>query len=198
MSLEKIQSNKWKKPSVLIRNIEYELARKGNIGLRCKEPHTCYICAKVFSHRDALARHLRIFHAKATAMFCDHCPKRYFDKGSLVQHMKSHMKKNLACNVCDFRTADRNILKAHKSTHVRNEKCKICDKRVTSLRMHMISHAPKEICPICDKRVSKYGLKPHLKTHDKHKCKQCNVIFRNYEELRRWVNFNTKFCFVTY
>lgn len=184
--LENIQWKKMKKPSLKRESITNELAKKYNPGLNYWDPHTCHLCSKVCSLRSILAKHLSTKHGFSSEMFCDHCTKTYFDKYALQQHMRNHMKKCLTCNVCDFKTADRSILRIHKLTHVKNEKCKICDKQVTSLRMHMISHAPKEICPICGQQQTKYKLKSHMKMHKNHKCKQCNGNFKNSEDLRRY------------
>lgn len=165
-----------------------ELARKGNSGLRSTEPHTCYICKKIISNRSCLSQHLKSVHGESPAMFCDQCPKVFFVKTVLQDHMKGHSTKVFACNICDYKSARIHNFRRHKSAHFLKEKCKICDKNVVSLEAHLRKvHQPREVCPICNKQIRSYKIKEHIWNHEgnRYKCKDCGETLPSAEFLRR-------------
>lgn len=141
------------------------LALKGNEGLSFKDPHTCCLCKLVAKNRKNLKRHLKCIHGRATTLYCDHCPKIYFARDRLTRHMKVHCQRVLACNHCDYKAAYKHNLTIHKLTHEVKKKCKICGKRVNSLKSHLKSHLPKEPCPVCGKKVRRYNMSSHVKIH---------------------------------
>lgn len=137
------------------------LAKKGNEGKGCKEPHTCYICLQICSRRHRLVRHLENVHFSS--------------------------KKTMRCDVCDFCTADSSFLKRHKRTHFPSVECPICKKQMTSPESHKLAHdKTKEKCSVCQMMIQKKHMQKHMKTsHSSKKCKHCEETFENKEDLRR-------------
>lgn len=164
------------------------LARRGNEKVGCLDFHTCCFCQKILSCRAALGRHIEMTHCKTTKLLCDFCPKIYFTKSAILRHLKSiHCKKRFACNICDFKTAQKGCLKGHKLTHAPKVQCHICKKPVTSLKKHLEAHRPKTACPICKEFFHKKAIENHMeKIHNGVKCKKCQWTSDNFEKLRRY------------
>lgn len=160
------------------------LAKKGNKGLGAYDFHTCCICKKVISNRRNLIRHLETVHSKGVKFHCDLCPKFYFSKGEIFEHVKTHAKKNFACNICDYKTWNRALLKAHALSHVPKVDCPICNRQVKNLKLHLKSHKHKETCPVCNKMLHKTSMTHHMKGHEIQKCELCGESFERID-LRR-------------
>lgn len=162
------------------------LVTKGNEGLNFTKPHTCCFCQKVLKDRGKLKRHMLTLHSGSLKVFCDLCPKIYFSKSDLLNHMKNvHCEKRFACDVCDYKTANRNHIKKHKMIHNEKVQCPICKKLVTSLRGHVRMHT-KVKCSICQKTMIKQSLRQHMANHVQ-KCKSCGETFEDKPTLRRQV-----------
>lgn len=86
------------------------LARKGNETILYKSAHTCCLCQKVFSSRYNLIQHIQSAHSRTTQFFCDLCPKIYFNKTLISNHMTVHKNKSFHCNFCDYKTAKKYAL----------------------------------------------------------------------------------------
>lgn len=170
--------------------IAMTLAKKGNENLSCLDPHVCCFCGKLSSSRYALRSHIDTVHCKSRKLFCDLCPKYFFNRTHILTHMVTvHSKKNFSCNICDYKTASKRVFLFHKMTHNAKAPCPICNKQVSSMKRHIAIHKPKESCPICFKLFQKRCLKNHMKTHtrikDAQKCRNCKDTFENKEDLRR-------------
>lgn len=165
----------------------HQLAKKGNDGLGSMEPHTCCFCGIILKSRFNIRKHIERLHCRSTKMFCDLCPKAFFVKDGISQHMEVHCKKAFVCKVCDYRTARLNHFKKHTRIHAAKIECKICKKNVTSLKDHLTLHRMKEKCSVCQKVILKRSMKDHLKLHIEkpHKCKACRDAFDSKEDLRR-------------
>lgn len=166
------------------------LAKKGNEGLDSRDPHTCCICQKVVAGSYFLRQHLEKVHLKTRKMYCDLCPKVYFDKHDIASHMKqTHSKKTFACNICDYRTAVKHYLYRHKETHSEKVECPVCKKFVSFLRRHIErAHESRVNCSVCQKEVTKEWLSKHMATKHKktiYQCDNCDESFGNKEDLRR-------------
>lgn len=148
--------------------------------------HSCKICNRTFTRGYTLAKHVADIHGNP--MFCDHCPKIFNDKNLLKSHMQYHRTKKFTCNICGFRSAMIHDLKKHKIIHNLKEKCKICDKQVSSLKLHLrTAHKAKKACLICGKMIAENQMKKHLGIHDSSrlKCKDCDETFAKHIDLRR-------------
>lgn len=188
MLLERLKSGrKASKKSKFYSDKVIALAKKGNHGPKTTDPHSCCICQKVFSCIETLKKHLVTFHSKSKKISCDLCPKFYFTKAAISNHMRIHGKKNFFCNVCDYRTPAKAHFQRHKLTHSAKAECPICKKQVTVLNEHMKTHTQTKVsCPVCGKLFCKSSsMKHHLKSHEIRKCGECCETFENREALRR-------------
>lgn len=174
-----------------INNTANAVTRIGNKGLLATDPHTCCFCKKVISSRHGLKKHIERFHRKITKFSCDLCPKFYFVKNELKIHMnRVHLKsyEKLHCNLCDYKTTKKHLLKNHEKKHRDKIECSICGKLVMNMKFHLHVHEGKEQCSICQKMVQKRNMKNHMKRiHVAKKCKSCDETFLIKKELRRWV-----------
>lgn len=156
-----------------------------------KDCCTCLICHKNFVNRFTLKKHFEDIHNKTERLLCDLCLKVCFSKDKMRYHMKMfHIYKHFACNVCEYKTASGHLFRMHKMTHAASIECTICLKQVSALKVHMITHKPKVSCPICQKLVKKRQLQTHSNIfHKKIKCKDCDKVLDNKEDLRKFVVF---------
>lgn len=163
------------------------LISKGNEQLRPRDPHTCFICKKVFANRYNLENHIRNVHHVSKKMFCDLCPEIFFSKGLLYRHMQEvHCNKRFACNVCDYKSVNKTFYQNHMALHNAKQECPICKKFVPSLANHKRVHEPKKCCSVCQKMVRRRYMKEHMNIHEqrRYKCKSCGNDFETVEDLR--------------
>lgn len=137
------------------------MALKGNEGLRSSEPHTCCFCQKVMRSREILRNHLNIIHLQMNKWYCDHCPKFYFMKSTLVDHMQAvHSKEKFTC--------------------------KICNQQYTSLKHHTQEHRRVQ-CVICGRMVFRSNRKKHARRHGLNNFDKC---FEIKQDLKQNKNLN--------
>lgn len=189
LSVKTISASTFGKPENTVeRSISLDdLVKKGNELLLSKDSHTCCLCQRRFCNRLTLKYHLESFHSKSAKFFCDLCPKFYFNLPRMRLHMiNMHSMKRFACNVCDYKSANRTSLKHHKLVHAAKVECPICKKAVSSMKQHMKNHKPKKLCPICQKMISYRHLSLHMKSHAKvTRCNSCSQHFDNKVDLQR-------------
>ena len=81
----------------------------------------CNICAKVYTDKHCLERHIKIEHEKVEIkkpFICDKCDNCFETKGGLAAHMKTHEEK-MPCPECGERIRN---LKAHmRAVHTPDE-----------------------------------------------------------------------------
>lgn len=190
-SIVPLEPNRLEKPPKYARRYERgseavdAFLRKGNEGLNNSDPHRCCFCQKIYSNRTGYRRHLENTHCKTKKWICDLCPKFYFTKHALYLHMRTHLSKDLFCDVCDYRTSVKLCLDSHKLSHATRVECPICHKQVTSIKVHMIEHGPKVLCPICQRMIIKPSIKKHIKEHKIQKCDKCDEVFVNMTDRAR-------------
>lgn len=139
------------------------LARKGNEGRRAIDLHTCCLCRRIYATRQTLVKHLENVHCRTTKMLCDFCPGVFYDKATINRHMLKHTSEMLTCDLCDHRSAFKHTMREHMLTHSKNVECRICGKKVSSLKAHMQFHKPKAKCPTCQRLISQTYLRNHIK-----------------------------------
>jgi uncharacterized Zn-finger protein len=50
----------------------------------------CHVCNKLFATRQVLRCHIEAVHEKIKRFACDKCPKKFYQKGGVLEHLKSH------------------------------------------------------------------------------------------------------------
>lgn len=148
-----------------------------------ENPNKCKICLKTFAY---LKEHMENIHNKSNKMFCDHCPKVFFTRPAIIQHVRAaHRTKTFACNICDYKTCFRSFLRSHLLIHAEKVECPVCKKQVTVLKHHMKNHREKKSCPICGRMLLKYLLGKHIRNHSKKpfKCQKCEESFEFRRDL---------------
>lgn len=166
------------------------LARNGNEGLRNNDPHSCCFCQNIYLSHFSLIDHLDSVNCQSNKIACDLCPKIFFTKKGIRNHVQLHEKKKFECNICDYSTVKKSHLKRHKITHeqIPRYECSICHKRVREVRAHMKTHTAqkKTRCVICKKMMAEVRIKVHMKRHNYlRKCDNCEETFKSHEDLRR-------------
>ncbi|XP_046558271.1 zinc finger and SCAN domain-containing protein 2-like [Haliotis rubra] len=162
-----------------------ETVESGGVGT-CKvsEPNEvkaqvreCGVCHTSFSNAEEFVLHM-MQHSLYDSFMCDHCGKRFVDKGSLSRHKLKHsrnLRREFHCKECHKSFTTNTYLKSHMRTHT-GEKihaCDECDERFTfsnMLRRHKFKVHKDSIreCPICNKEfVNGMLLEKHLADHEK-------------------------------
>lgn len=159
--------------------------------------HCCDICAKLFSTKYSLNRHLKIHEKNPSADFhCSECGKSFFVKQYLTNHVyKVHKKMVFMCEHCGSNFPSKNSLINHinfKHAIVAKNVCPVCEKSFKdgdALRRHAKSHQTvKSKCDDCGKMVK------HLNLHRKsckterpriHACEKCKKSFATKAYLRK-------------
>jgi uncharacterized Zn-finger protein len=59
-----------------------------------QKPFQCLICSKTLSSKDNLRSHIETVHEKKTRFTCPHCPKAFYYKHTLQDHISSHTFTN--------------------------------------------------------------------------------------------------------
>ena len=78
-----------------------------------KVQYSCNQCAKSFSEKVSMQRHIKSEHEKVRFR-CDKCDTSFSEKGTLQRHIKSaHMKIRYNCNKCEKCFSLKNNLKRH-------------------------------------------------------------------------------------
>ena len=120
---------------------------------------------------------------------CVLCNTNLFSCEKLKSHLEYHLKKKIhQCQLCDYTTSHKGLLKRHidgKHKKLKPHQCHICNfttAQKSGLKMHIDSvHnqlKPHE-CPICDYTTTQKGnLKLHIDSIHKelkpHKCPNCD------------------------
>ncbi|XP_067661674.1 zinc finger protein 62 homolog [Haliotis asinina] len=137
----------------------------------------CSVCHTSFTNAEEFVLHM-MQHSLYDSFMCDHCGKRFVDKGSLSRHKLKHsrnLRRDFHCKECNKSFTTNTYLKSHMRTHT-GEKihaCDECDERFTfsnMLRRHKFKVHKDSIrmCPICNKEfVNGMLLEKHLAEHEK-------------------------------
>lgn len=99
-------------------------------------PFTCF-CGKIFEKIKSFKKHQSLKHSLNRMPFkCSTCEKKFFERGNLNRHMKSHNNNNnnnrYQCSACSKCFTRSDALKRHFSTmHVgqKQHSCKFCQKK---------------------------------------------------------------------
>ena len=170
----------------------------------------CSHCRIKLASEHELKGHLmqlhKFAHVKEAQVFsCEHCPKQFKNKNSLLNHI-SHYKntKTFKCDLCDQEISKSlTNLQRHKDTvHSKVEvNCSICKKGFNykdALNSHMKRMHSKGAntykCELCSKYLrNKINLRIHVQsqhTNEKKsfKCEFCNIHLSSNSYLKKHVN----------
>ena len=95
------------------------------------EPRYHCHCGKSYHFAAELCVHKLTHRRIWTAIFSyPKCSKSYFSQADLAKHAKTHEKIKWCCNICNYFSFDRCLLKSHKHVHERKDRyfCNNCGK----------------------------------------------------------------------
>ena len=122
----------------------------------------CQRCNEKYASLETLNKHL----CKREKVPCPKCGKYYPRKG-LTKHMLIHSEKNLKCELCEYKTSDKDHLTFHKKIHGEKKYiCDICSKGFSNkiiLKGHIRTHEEKVTCPYCGGKYTPLILTTHIK-----------------------------------
>lgn len=109
-----------------------------------RQHHTCCICQKVVTDRKNLRNHFESFHFKSKKRICDHCPRFYYTRNGILQHMRVHSSKFYQCNSCRYMTYNKRSFQDHQQGHTKVQ-CPRCRANVGHLDRHMKRHEKDDL-----------------------------------------------------
>lgn len=120
------------------------LTRIGNQGLTMRQHHTCCLCQRVVSDRKNLRNHFEAFHFKSKKRICDHCPKFYYTRNGILQHMRAHGSNFYQCSFCRYTTYNKRSFQDHQRSHAKVQ-CPRCRAYVGYMDKHMKRHEQDDL-----------------------------------------------------
>ena len=137
---------------------------------------SCDKCDMKCNTENELTKHVEEHHANQTCQICD---QTFTDKSELEQHRKSHVDTEYNCEMCEYKTQDKELLKTHVNFQhegpARKFECSTCKNTFSAeleLEEHIKLHEKVASlgdyqCNLCEhKALSKEDLEKHL--HDEH------------------------------
>ena len=158
----------------------------------------CQTCSHSTNTEANLKRHKEHMHSDIY-FDCDSCPAKYHTQRSLDAHKKRlHGPAiTLGCDLCDYQTKDKVLLKKHKERvhEGKKYKCESCEYTSSNSHVIKIHFRSKHLGQYfkCEKCDSKYPKKSVLRYHyetkhnneNLHKCDKCAVVFNHQYTLQR-------------
>ena len=108
--------------------------------------YKCRHCNKTFYFKSGLQLHKNLHRRyKMYKCFAKNCNCRYKWPQDLLRHVKIHLKLNLCCEVCDYSTHERRLLRQHKLKHQDHKKYKCRKNCITTFKYAMQRYRHEKI-----------------------------------------------------
>lgn len=157
-----------------------------------EDNHICKFCAKTFTSKGRLSRHVRAKHfiQNEDAVACDICGRVCPNNEAVIAHRQTHRDdKEFQCDYCGKGFTRKKNLEFHIRSHtgIRPFQCKVCPKSfatVSGLICHVRTHTKERPfkCPFCDKcYIHSTDLRRHRRSHGceekRFQCEVCEMKF---------------------
>nr|XP_057938330.1 zinc finger protein 569-like [Doryrhamphus excisus] len=167
-----------------------------------ERPFSCSDCAKCFTHKTTMQRHMRT-HTGEKPFSCPDCGKRFTHKTNMQSHMRTHTgEKPYSCSDCGKCFIQKTAMQSHMRTHTGEKpfSCPDCGKCFTiktKMKAHMRTHTGEKpySCSDCGQRFAlKTTMQRHMRTHTGEKpfkCSDCGKGFAIKANLQTHVRTHT-------
>ena len=100
--------------------------RKDSTESPSKKEFQCPECGKKFSMKAHVQSHREQVHSiGAISQMCDLCGKEFKNEAALKTHMKTHMEKTVACDLCELKFRTLENMRKHRMRHT-GERPNVC------------------------------------------------------------------------
>ena len=91
---------------------------RGHTYIHSDKAFKCNLCGRVFAFKSSLQIH-RWTHLKARLFKCfaKNCKQEYKWAQDLHRHAQKHLKRVYGCNICDYTTYEKRLIKRHRVKH---------------------------------------------------------------------------------
>ncbi|CAI9729155.1 XP_029640697.2LOW QUALITY PROTEIN: uncharacterized protein LOC115215614 [Octopus vulgaris] len=153
---------------------------------------TCELCGKTYKDQYILKMHVKMVHLPAEVLYeCTICAKKFTRKAHLKRHLRIHdPEKPYKCPHCEYRGCERSDISKHVLIHDEQKHiCEVCGKafrHIKNKELHVKRHKGQRDykCGVCDffgytfTDIRKHIERKHsdLKTLD---CDKCSQTFHN-------------------
>ncbi|XP_014787255.1 zinc finger protein 236 [Octopus bimaculoides] len=153
---------------------------------------TCELCGKTYKDQYILKMHVKMVHLPAEVLYeCTICAKKFTRKAHLKRHLRIHdPEKPYKCPHCEYRGCERSDISKHVLIHDEPKHiCEVCGKafrHIKNKELHVKRHKGQRDykCGVCDffgytfTDIRKHIERKHsdLKTLD---CDKCSQTFHN-------------------
>ncbi|XP_042885941.1 zinc finger protein 845-like [Penaeus japonicus] len=174
-----------------------------------EQSYSCSICLKGFKRKNALNKHVRIFHPDGAERVLCTCGRVFASKELMCKHQAgSGSHRLLVCPVCGALYKTKQSLDSHMMLHKESKcygkddswpfTCSICSERFSSkasLSNHIASaHSNQDFkCTLCEKTcktkqlLSQHLLRKHKMGSTEYPCPVCSKVFLIAKDLRRHI-----------